>query len=60
MAKKATSAVKENPKTSILGLIAILAAIGSVWAPPDYQSKIQASATIAASIGLGLSKDHDK
>lgn len=56
MAKKAA----ENPKTTLLGIIALLAAIGSVWAPPEYQSKIQASATIAASIGLVGAKDHDK
>lgn len=50
-------------KTSVLGLVAIIAAIGRIAAPAEYDraQRIADNAMgIAAGLGLIAAKDHDK
>lgn len=46
----------KNWKTSTLGLIAL----ASIWAPPKYQSKVQATAVAIAASGLIPAADSKK
>lgn len=54
---EATPKAKPSWRTTVLGIASIIAAFGSVWAPPEYQSKIQASAVIAAGLAHTMAKD---
>ena len=51
-AKKAISTVKDNPKTSIGGLVGIGALLATLWAPPEMQGKLQATIGLLTSGGL--------
>ncbi len=44
-------------KTTMLGLVALLASLGSIWAPAKYQTQIQATAIAAAGMGGVFAKD---
>jgi hypothetical protein len=55
MAKKAkavASTVRDNPKTTVSGLIGLAALIGSIWAPVEMQPKIQQTVGVLATSGL--------
>lgn len=58
--KKATKAAKQNPITTIFGILAIAATLAPVWAPAEYASRIQASAAILTSGGLIAAADGRK
>jgi hypothetical protein len=49
----------KNWKTTAAGILALLASLAPIWAPPAVASKIQASAAVFAASGLIASKDHD-
>ena len=48
---------KINWKTTLLGILALIASLGSIWAPAKYQPQIQATASILTGSGLVLAKD---
>ena len=50
---------KSNWKTTTVGIISALIALSQIWAPPQYQQKITATAAALAGVGLVASKDHD-
>ncbi len=50
----------KNWRTSTLGLIALAVALSSIWAPPAYQSKVQATAIAIGASGLIPAADAKK
>lgn len=44
-------------RTTLLGILALLASLGSIWAPAKYQPQIQATGTILAGAGLVAARD---
>jgi len=49
-----------NWKTTLVGLAGLLVALGTIWAPPQYQSRIIATGVAITSSGLLAAKDSDK
>jgi len=49
-----------NWKTSAIGVVGLLMALATVWAPPEYQAKIIATGVAITSSGLLAAKDADK
>jgi len=47
-------------KTTLLGIVGLLVAVASVWAPPQYQSRIVATGVAITSSGLLAAKDSDR
>lgn len=46
-----------NWKTNVTGILTAVVALALLWAPTQYQAKIQATAGILAGIGLIAAKD---
>lgn len=49
-----------NWKTTVVGLVGVVVALATIWAPPQYQSRIVATGVAIASSGLFAAKDSDK
>jgi len=49
--------ILSSPRTSALGILALALALASIWAPPQYQQKIQATAAAIGASGLLVAKD---
>lgn len=49
---------KTNWKTSLAGAIVCALALAKIWAPADYQQKIQETSLALAGVGLVAAKDH--
>jgi hypothetical protein len=49
-----------NWKTTLLGLVGVLVALATIWAPPQYQARIVATGVAITSSGLLAAKDNDK
>lgn len=47
-------------KTSYIGLATLIIGLVAIWAPAEYQPKIQASVACLAGFGLIKAKDQDK
>ncbi len=58
--KDAKTMTKMNWKTSLVGIVTCVIALATIWAPADYQGKIQATAAALAGVGLIAARDHDK
>lgn len=52
--------MKSSWKTNTLGIVALVLALASIWAPPAMQTKIHATALAVAGSGLLAAKDGDK
>jgi hypothetical protein len=52
--------MRENWKTTAMGVAGLVVALATVWAPPQYQARIIASGVAIASSGLLAAKDADK
>ena len=50
----------KNWKTTLAGVLTIIAALAPIWAPPVMAAKIQASAAVFAASGLLAAKDGTK
>lgn len=57
--KDINSMNKSNWKTNLTGILTAVFALALLWAPAQYQEKIQATASILAGIGLVAAKDHN-
>jgi hypothetical protein len=55
--KKATKKVTQNPITSIFGILAIVAGLAPIWAPPQISAKIQTTAAVLTGGGLLAAQD---
>lgn len=57
--KDAKGMNKANWKTTVVGIISAGIALSQIWAPAQYQGKINATAVALAGVGLVAAKDHD-
>ena len=57
--KDAKTMNRTNWKTTLVGIISCGIALATIWAPPQYQTKIAATATALAGVGLVAAKDHN-
>lgn len=51
---------KSNWRTNLIGAITLVIALATIWAPAQFQSKIQATAAALAGAGLIAAKDGNK
>jgi len=49
-----------NWKTTAVGIVGLVVALATVWAPPQYQARIVATGVAITSSGLLAAKDNDK
>ena len=49
-----------NWKTTLLGVVGVLVALATIWAPPQYQARIVATGVAITGSGLLAAKDSDK
>lgn len=45
-------------KTSLLGILAVLFSVGSIWVPAKYQPQLQQTSVLLLGGGLVAAKDH--
>jgi len=50
----------QNWKTNLTGILTCVMALALIWAPSQYQPKIQATVAALAGIGLISAKDNNK
>jgi hypothetical protein len=49
-----------NWKTTVVGIVGVIVALATIWAPAQYQARIVATGVAITSSGLLAAKDNDK
>lgn len=57
--KEINGMTKSNWKTNLMGIITLVMGLASLWAPTQYQGKIQQTSALFAGAGLLAAKDHN-